>query len=267
MNYKNASFTLAGLACLVLLLSALFWRMGDDGHSLVPGFHYLTGIAYPALAAWVGILLRSRFNTGKWWVHIPLLILASAFVAIYIILRAKPWWDARLYLCLAMIIIGYLVPPRELDGQSENWGWNDLALLLITSFCYTAISIVKYRFQWGTIVPEHPDMEELMERLLVATEPLMVFTVVYFFVRFSFSRMGLSLGSREWLQGILWVPCIIVFYYTLVNVSGSYYFRRDTAWVELGIQPCTVYLVIVAIRCIEKVTGKKQRTWKECFIL
>lgn len=266
-NYKYASYLMAGLASLVLLLSTLFWRMGYDGRSLVPGFHYLTGLAYPTLAAWVGILLRSRFNTGKWWAHVPLLILAGAFITIYILLRAKLWWDARLYLCLAMIIIGYLVPPRELERLSENGGGNDLALLLITSFCYTAISVIKYRFQWGTIAPEHPDMEELIERLLVATEPLMVFTAVFFSVRVSFSRIGLLLGSKEWLQGILWVPSIIVFYFTLVNVISSPSFARDTAWLVLGIQPCTVYLVVVAIRCAEKAMGKTQRTWKECFIL
>lgn len=266
-TYKNASYVMAGLACLVLLLSTLFWRMGDDGQSLVPGFHYLVGIAYPALAAWVGILIRSRFKPGKWWTHVPLLILAVTFITIYIILRAKPWWEVRLYLCLAMIIIGYLIPPRELESLSENGGGNDFALLLITSFCFTAISVVKYRFQWGTIVPDHPDMEELLERLLVVTEPLMVFMVVYFSVRFSFSRSGLSLGSREWLQGILWVPCSIVFYFTIIDVFGSPYFARDTAWIVLGIQPCPVYLVAVTIRCAEKATGKTQRSWRDCFIL
>ena len=176
---------MAGFSCLALFLSSLFWRMGDFGHSLIPGFSYAAGLAYPILSAWVGILLRARFNTGKWWIHAILLCLAIVLLYYYRHTAENWWWEYERLLCLAIAIFGYLIPPKELEKMSQNYGWNDLVLAAISAFSYAAIAVVKQRILWGPVMPEHPDMEALVEYLLVNTEPLLVFVAVYFASAFS----------------------------------------------------------------------------------
>lgn len=263
--YKNASYTLSGFSCLVLFLNSLFWRMGDTGHSLVPGFSYAAGLAYPILSAWVGILLRAKFNTSKWWIRG--IVLCSALVLVFFYRQTmENWsWEYESLLCLSLVLFGYLNPSKELEKMSDNQGWNDLVLAVISIFCYTAIAVVRQRILWGQVIPEHTDMEKLLECLLGNTEPLLAFVAVYFVIHFSFSKIGLAIGSQSWARGILWIPCVFVFIWVFVNTIVQYHYTRFYSLIMILVQPLFVYLVIVAARSIKKWMGKSQLTWKEVF--
>ena len=85
-------------------------------------------------------------------------------------------------------------------------------MILLSVFCYTAQTTVKNRLLWGAVIPEHPDMEIMMETILVNAEPLMVIITTYFVAQFAFSEVGQMLGSQVWFRGIVAVPCLYAFF-------------------------------------------------------
>lgn len=85
-------------------------------------------------------------------------------------------------------------------------------MILLSVFCYTALTTAKNRLLWGAVIPEHPDMEIMMETILINAEPLMVIITTYFVAQFAFSEVGQMLGSQVWFRGIVAVPCLYAFF-------------------------------------------------------
>ena len=251
-RYKNASFTMAGAACLVLLFNFLLTRMGTWERPMVPGFHYLTGLCYPILAAWVGILLRNRFRTPHWAVQIILFVAAGAGIWFYAQSEHNWWWPLRRWLCLSVVALGYLLPPSELDSASERRGWHYLALALMAVFCYAATSLTQQRLLSGSVMdPENFEMERLLETVLAWAEPLLTVIATYLVTLFSFSKVGLTLGASDWIRGIVAVPFVILFICRVVVLFTEPLSAPYTSVVMLLLQPATVYIVIVASRLIK----------------
>lgn len=267
--YTNASVVICGAVCTILMANNLLGRMsGWNEPSVFPGFGKMTGLCYPILYFWLGMLIRSLKREPKWWFQ---LIVAgvSAFCLYRYRHFAENWWFSG-FLYLTMAGIGYLIPPLTIKASSQNHGWISLALIALSVYCYTALTTVKDRLLWGPIIPEHPDMEAMMEVILVNAEPMMVIIATYFAVQFAFSHIAQSIGSKSWFKGIVAIPCVYVF---LGSVSRLFSFRLffmvnyvyfcPLMW--FIVQPITIYLVVFVVRLSRESRKQKEdrRSWKE----
>ena len=205
----------------------------------------------------------------KWWFQI--LIAGATIYGMYFYRHyAENWGYAdALYLCMAGI--GFLIPHKILLSSSQNRGWLSLVMILISVFCYTALTTVKDRLLWGPVIPEHPDMELMMETILVNAEPLMVIITTYFVAQFAFSEIGQILGSQVWFRGIVAVPCLYAFLgylsrlitQRLFFVAINYVYFSPLMW--FIVQPVTIYLVVFLFRLIREHRKRKEDrvSWKE----
>lgn len=209
--YTNASVIIGGAICTVLMANNIIGRMSDwDQPSVFPGFRIMCGLCFPILYFWVGTLLRSWIKDPKWWFKI--LIAVASIYSMYFYRHYAENWGYADALYLAMAGIGYLIPPKILYSSFQNNGWLSLVMILLSVFCYTALTTAKNRLLWGAVIPEHPDMEIMMETILINAEPLMVIITTYFVAQFAFSEVGQMLGSQVWFRGIVAVPCLYAFF-------------------------------------------------------
>ena len=240
-----------------------------DEPSVFPGFRIMCGLCFPILYFWVGTLLRTKIMNPKWWFQLLL-----AGVAIFCLYRYRHFaenWGYADALYIATALIGFLIPPKTILSASQNKGWISLVLIALCAFCYTTLTTVKDRLLWGPIVPEHPDMELMMETILVNAEPLMVIITIYFVTQFAFSEVAQKLGSQTWFRGIVAVPCIYCFlgYFSrmftlrMFNIAINWVYYSPLMW--FIVQPVTIYLIVVCSRLIKERRKSKEerRTWKE----
>lgn len=253
---RNASVVIFGGVCAILMTNIIFNHIVCRCESsVIPGFGTMANLCYPLLYFWSGVLLRICLKKPQWWTQIIVLCI-SCFCLYRYRHFAENWWFAgNLYFALAGI--GYLVPTRTYVSIVQNKGWISLIMLLISVFCYTTLTIVKDRLLRGPIIPKHPDMELMMETILVNAEPLMLIIVIYFAIYFAFSNIAQTFGARYWFRGLLTLPCIFTFAISLINllsqrhfysiymISSVYYMPL----LEFIVQPITIYLTIFIVRC------------------
>ncbi len=267
--YTNASIVIGGAVCAVMMANHFINQMSYYGQpSVVPGFRIMSYLCYPLLYYWAGMLLRAWKKNPEWWIQVIV-----AGVSLYCLYRYRHFaenWHYNSYLFFTMAGIGYLVPPGVYLGSSHNRGWISLLMAAMTAFCYTALATVKERLLWGPVIPGHPDMELMMETLLVNAEPLMVFIMTYFVMQFSFSRIAQKMGSLSWFRGIVAVPCVYMFFATLFRmITYRMVIMIDhVCFITLEwfiVQPMTVYLVVFLSRLIRERRKDKEerRSWKE----
>ena len=245
--YTNASFTLAGAACAVMLAGSVLHKVGHVG-----GLHHLSYLCYPLLACWAGILLRRALPSPRWWVRGLVLCAAAAFLYLY---RGTPDnfnWDYRQFLCLAAAALGYLVPPEELRRAGDANGADAFAMTAVSAFCFAAVHLVKERLSLHFFIPDHPGMEALMESAIVVAEPLMVLPVLHFAVRFSFSKAGMAIGGKDWARVVLAVPMITVFLTVLVDWIAHPYVMCYHSPIQVLVQPVAVWLVAMLAGTVRK---------------
>ena len=270
--YTNATITIYGAVCAVLVANHIINQLSPWGHpSLVPGFNVMAGLCYPILCLWLGLLIRAWHKDPKWWIQ-----LIVGAISLYFLYRyrhfAEIFWN-RSYLYITMIGIGYLIPPKVLISSAENKGWISLVMIALSAFCYTALTVVKNRLLWGPIIPGHPDMELMMETVLVNAEPLMVIIFAFFVVQFSFSQISTTIGRNKWIRWTIFGLCAYLFF--LVSFSalqyGSFYmisYVKYSPLLHLLVQPITVYLVYGIYRKRNEGKGDGESlSWKECFTL
>ena len=237
--------------------------------SVFPGFRIMCGLCFPILYFWVGTLLRTWIKDPKWWFQI--LIAGATIYGMYFYRHYAENWGYADALYLSMAGMGFLIPPKILLSFSQNRGWLSLLMILLSAFCYTALTTVKDRLLWGPIIPEHPDMELMMETILVNAEPLMIVIAIYFVAQFAFSEVGQKLGSLVWLRWVVAVPCIYVFLGYLSRLFTMRMFFFANHWVYYSpimwfiVQPVTIYLVVFLYRVIKERRKKKEErvSWKE----
>ena len=218
-----------------------------------------------------------------------LAVCAGCAVMTAALFRVQPRRNALYILSAALLAaaVGAARPALLNSGDINNMIGSGLLFLLpflcsllifpagyfkkaaITAFCYTAMTTVKDRLLWGPIIPEHPDMELMMETILVNAEPLMVFIMTYFVVQFSFSQVAQKLGSQCWFRSIVAVPCVYMFFASFFRMITRMIILIDSIrFVSLEwfiVQPITVYLVIFISRLIKERRKDKEerRDWKE----
>ena len=267
MSYKNASFTLAGLACLVYILNMFFWRMGVDGKSLVPGFSFMTGLVMPVLAAWLGTIIRhSTRKTNRW---LSILLGLFAFVCFIRYITHPDIYTLTNQSCLsvAMIIMGYLIPEKQLESFAcQDRLIPSVLIFMAAVLCYTCVAVTDGRLFNFPFPAENEDMHELIRLLLQIAEGATAVIAVYFAVILSYSTVGQSISSRRWVKIVLSVVCFLASI-RILGMALTFGFPRIYSLIRIASCPLTIYIAIVAYRGLRKRSNKENMTWKEVFLI
>ena len=267
--YVNASVIICGGVCLVRAITHFMLKYSDWSEPAIPGLVFMSDLCYPLLFTWIGLLLRGWKPESKWWVQLAVLL-----IAIYGLCRYCDWtadyWHI-VHLDFVMIALGYLIPPESLKLEGEKTGWLSLIMLMLSVFCYTAVSVAKQRLQWGDLMPDHQDMEKLLEALLWVAEPLLGLISAYIVIQFSFSSTAQNLGGQQWIRVLVAAVCGLSFIWAI-----QFFFMMFHRWtymanyvyyspiLSLLVQPISVYLMIAVYR---RAKSRKTLSWKECFKL
>lgn len=263
-TFKNASFVMAGGACLIGLVGH-YLRI--DGPFHVRGIQFITSLVIPTLCFWVGMLIRYKVGKPKWWVLAiaGVAMLASLFFARHTV-NGLNWSEIR-FLWYFLILLGFLLPWNYLYERRDKDGYVSVVLLVITVFTYAAIELCWQRMGTSIMLPKYADIATLL--LVVTTNilPIAAIPPVFFAAMFSFSNAGQWLGEKKWFRWIVGVATVVVF---MMQLSRPLFpiFSQWTApnWIIVLVQPVTVYLIIVIRRIIRKLR-KKEMTWKEVFVI
>lgn len=254
--YANASVVVAAGVCLVMAADYIIGLVSGAGNpSIFPGFSVMAGLCCPILCFWIGLLVRRWLRNPKWWVQ--LIVLGVAVMSLYYYRHFAENTRYLPALYLALVCLGYLIPPKALLSSTRNKGWISLAMVAVSAFCYTAMTTVRNRLLLGPMIPSHPDMEGMMETVLVNAEPLMVIVVIYFVTQFAFSSIAQDLGRKKWFIWASVVPCAYSFLIALVHLfTMHHYFIVNFTYynplIDFIIQPVTVYIVIFLAHLIKR---------------
>lgn len=261
--FKNASFVLAGGACLVGLIGH-YLRIVGPLH--VRGIQFLTSLVIPALCFWVGMLIRHKVGKPKWWVLAiaGVAMLASLFFSRHDV-NIFHWMRIRLFWYF-IALLGFLMPWNYICERRDKDGYVSAILLVITVFTYGAIELCWQRMGTSIMLPTYEDIATLL--LVVTTNilPIAAIPPVFFAAMFSFSDAGLWLGEKNWFRWIVGIAAVICFLMQLERPLIPFSMVRLPNWIIVLVQPVTIYLIIVICRIIRKL-NKKEMTWKEVFNL
>ena len=253
---------MAGGASAILLLSSVFWMLGTDGRSLVPGFGFMASLAAPVMMAWFGLIVRRYYSSPQWLTLLLALYWVWLFVS-YCRYPAVCVFSSQANLFLSCGIMGYMVSPYAISMlQKRTDGSQMLVLLAIAALMYTCIAIAKQRLFWLFSNPS--SLENLVLKLLQIADGISIAICVYFSIRFTFSPLGKSIGEIRWIRWILGIATVLAFihlirYFSLIPHYASFY--------RIIGNPVTVYLMIVCWRSNRKLGKKQQLTWKEVFLV
>lgn len=263
-NIKNASFLVYGASLFTILANTIMWRFASGYASPIPGFHYVPGIAWGMMFFWGGLLLRTVWPKAKWWILVPVLLIALFFLYRYI--QAQTWLTTSIpNLYTSLFCFGFIVPLETIKTAEKYNGWYLLVLLLTITFSYVAASVANDRLYWHNgALPQFEDMWKLLLGLMAATVPLLNIAAVHLAAIFAFTKTGQCLGNQKWLKWAVIILGVQVYLRCLVNLIG---WRNDWYFTSMFIiQPINVYLCIALYRRIElRHEDGSKLTWKECF--
>lgn len=247
-NYKSASYTMAGTACVVVILNILFWRFGSDGHSLVPGFRFAARLATPVLCAWLGITIKQWKGTESLWVIVPLAIVGLALLCAVAADPSFFSFDKCVRECLAMIILGYIIPKKHLETFSKKELLIPSILLCAGAILiYACIVAVRTRVFVYPTIDGYADMKDLFLSLLQIGEAIAAIVSVYFVIAVSFSSLGITLGNLKWVRVILAIFCVLVFVRSVIGSGHSIY-----SIIRIIANPVFVYIIVWVSRHLKK---------------
>lgn len=256
VQYENAWVLMAGVACTGIWLNQILAWCDYP----IPGIAYVFGLGYALLSLWAGLLVSSKMKKRRCWVTV-MIALATLWFLYKALHDENPYWGHYLYCQMMLIGVGMLWPRQWLERGGKDKGWETLVMLLLTTFCYTALFVVRRRLLWGGMMPEHRDMQVLMRDLLRNTEPLMTLLVGYFAVGFAFSEWGQWLGSRPWFRGFVLIPTVMAFLGAVSHIR-PYYMGYWTLllWLTLMVQPVTVWMFVSVGRRIKRQISHKRES-------
>lgn len=262
---KNASFVLAGGACLLMIAGHFF----HSPYGLLPikGFQFVASLAIPTLCFWVGMLIRYKVGKPKWWViAIASALMVAAYGYSFYALSHLTWINI-FYQWWGLMLLGFILPWDYLYEHRDPEGVKAGILLLISALAFGALDLVHERMTMVTLPSPVDDLGALLSAVTLYVVPFATILPVYFAAEFSFSKAGQWLGEKKWFR---WLIGIAAAYTFLMTITGM---MADPSWdvqmwqlTWLLVQPFTVYLIVVICRIIRKL-GKKEMTWKEVFAI
>lgn len=256
MNYKNASFTLAGIACSVYLLNILFWQLGLDGRSLVPGFSAMSCLVAPVLAAWLGTLIRKWTGCPRLWVSILLGAVGLFFFIKYVTIPDLYTFVNYGSICSAMIIVGYLIPEKQLETSAGQGGIIPAILVFLASvLCFTCIEVVDGRLFNYPFPAENADMHKLIRLLLQMAEGTSIAIATYFAVILSYSPMGQTISEKRWVRIVFSVICTLASV-RIIGMAFSIGFPSIYSFIRIVSCPLCIYLAVLGYRWFRKRSPK-----------
>lgn len=263
---KNASFVLAGGACLLLTAGHFF----HSPYGLLPikGFQFVASLAIPTLCFWVGMLIRWKVGKPKWWVLAiaGVAMLASLYLSRHTV-NIFNWPEIRFYWYF-LVLAGFMMPWDYILEKRDKDGILSIALLVITCLTYAAIELTWQRMGTSVMQPKYEDIATLLLVVTANILPLATIPPVFFAAMFSFSKAGQWLGSKKWFQWIAGIASVICFIGLLPGLRFDLTLDPVflTHLIMLLVQPFTIYLIIVICRIVRKLR-KKEMTWKEVFAI
>lgn len=220
-RFDNATFIMAGMACLIPVLG---------GYGL-KGVGYLSPICPPLIGLWLGLLLRDITGQPRKWF---LILVASVVAGLadwlleYGTINSPTHMSLRLTL---YTLLGYLVPFRDVF-RGDFWGLK-VALLVLS---LVAIATLRSGL--------HVSPRRVL--LLILALRALIFLSVFFVTEFAFSQVGQWLGSRNWFRIVAAVLMLLVFVGRVVDIIESGFDWRKL--LVLAAQPVTIIAVLVLVR-------------------
>lgn len=272
-SYLNASIVICGAVCLIRTVGQILFQLQDwNKPMMVPGLNFMIDLCYPILFTWIGLLIRGTHKESKWWIQLIVATISVICLIRYCSWTADHWFS--IHLDATMLGLGYLIPSAELKEDEKSSGLLKLIMLIISVFCFTAVLVIKQRLSFGDVMPDHPNMESLLEALARITEPLLAILSAYFVIHLSFSSYAQTIGAIKWIRIFTLVVCLYSFLlslrFVLITLFRWQYMAGYVYYYPLTFvlaQPITIYLIYVASRIIsEKSRPKEDKlNWKECF--
>jgi len=260
---KNASFVLAGGACLLMIAGQLF---STHGAFPIRGFYLLNGLVIPALCLWVGMLIRWKVGKPKWWATVIAGVAMTALFGASFFVQSTPYWLTDTFLWYGILLAGIMLPWEFLWENRDKNGIKPIVLLLLSTFAFCALDLVHDRMEVITLPNPYEDLGMLFRNVSNYAAPIAMLLPIFFLAEFSFSKPGQWLGEQKWFRWIVAIASVICFIASIFNIGhtwGGLFMRCLTM---ILFQPVTVYLIIVICRIIRKL-NKKEMTWKEVFNL
>ena len=236
-RFDNASFIMAGLACLIPVL---------DGYGL-KGVGYLSPLCPPLIGFWLGLLLRDITGQPRKWF---LVLVASAAVGLAAWLLTNNIFRLSTHsLRLTLYaLLGYLVLSRNVF-TGDDWARN-AAVLVLSLLTLAACSLSYDRLracldpalneEWRTIV-----FGAL--RLAIGASTLLA---VWCMAECAFSKVGQWLGSRKRFRIASAVPMLLVFAGIVADIIDS-----GLKWWKLPVlaaNPVTVIAITLLVQAAFK---------------
>lgn len=264
-QFKNATLLVYGAALSVIIANTIMWRYIPYEHMpVIPGFGYITGIAWALLFFWAGLIIRQACPNVKWWIQLP--ILALAMFCLYRYISYNGWTTTSVpTLYASLFCLGFIAPLDVLKSLKYYKGWCLLGGTIILAFCFVAISVASNRlYWWDAFKPQFADMQRLLRWLTAATEPLLLVMVAILAVSFSFTQVGQWLGGRKWVKWFVIIASVWFFLpnfiYSIGRIDSWYFSSRYL------VQPINIYLLVGLYRkfAVRNERGEKL-SWKEAF--
>lgn len=245
----NASFTLAGAACLLYIASRLFCPEDWGGMFHIKGFVYLSNLVVPMLCFWVGMLLRWKFEQPKEWLVAVIAVAAAVEYGIYVWLQiSNPLLLNANHLRIAILLTGFVLPWKDLSWTADSDGWKSLALCLLSTLVFCVVNYVSAL----TNQAENPGQVKVA---IDIAWPVTLLLPIWFAAEFSLSKAGQWFGSQKWYRWIAGFAATGYFIgaaFAVIEHLSPFVLFRDSLihWIVFLVQPITVYLLTLLLRII-----------------
>ena len=238
----NASFTLAGAACLLYIACGLFCPEDYGGYLHIKGFWYLSNLIAPMLCFWVGMLLRWKFEQPKEWLVAAIAIAAAVEYGIYVWLQiSNPLSLNANHLRIAVLLTGFVLPWKDLSRTADPDGWKSLVLCLLSTLVFCVVN-------YASALTNQAGYAAQMKIAVDVAWPVALLLPIWFAAEFALSKAGQWLGSQKWYRWMSGFAAVWYFIGATVSVVDSFSLPGPWdyilwPWIIFLVQPVTVYLL------------------------
>ena len=186
----NASFTMAGAACLLYIACGLFCPEDYGGYLHIKSFVYLSNLVVPMLCFWAGMLLRWKFDHPNGWLVAVVALVAAVEYGVYVWLNASsPSLLNANHLRIAVFLTGFALPWKYLSRTGDPDGWKSLALCMLSTLVFCVMNYV-------SAPANQAGYPTQMKIAIEVVWPVALLLPVWFVTEFALSKAGQQVGAR-----------------------------------------------------------------------